>query len=61
LEIEQVFVIMTDTGGWCIKHRPDDYKTGKTYGERPPLQLSASLTPAIDDFCFGGDHVYVLW
>jgi hypothetical protein len=35
---------------WCIKHTPDDYKTGKTYGERPPLQLPTSLTNDIDDF-----------
>jgi len=49
LELNRSFV-MDDTGCWCIRHRPDDYKTGKTYGERPPLQLSASLTPAIDDF-----------
>jgi integrase len=49
LELNRSFV-KDDTGCWCIKHRPDDYKTGKTYGERPPLQLGASLTPAIDDF-----------
>ena len=35
---------------WVIKHGPDDYKTGKTYGDRPPLMLSAELAPAIDDF-----------
>ena len=27
-----------------------DYKTGKAYGERPPLQLAESLTPEVDDF-----------
>lgn len=35
---------------WMIKHSSDDYKTGGTYGERPPLPLLPSLTPAIDDF-----------
>lgn len=35
---------------WVIKHSADDYKTGATYGERPPLPLRASLTPEIDDF-----------
>jgi hypothetical protein len=35
---------------WVIRHSADDYKTGKTYGERPPLPLLPSLTPAIDDF-----------
>lgn len=49
LELNRSFV-EDGTGCWCIKHRPDDYKTGKTYGERPPLQMSASLTPAIDNF-----------
>ena len=35
---------------WVIRHSADDYKTGATYGERPPLQLLPSLTPSIDDF-----------
>jgi len=35
---------------WVIKHTADDYKTGGAYGERPPLPLHPSLTPAIDDF-----------
>ena len=35
---------------WCIKHRPEDYKTGKKYGERPLLPLSPDLTPYINDF-----------
>ena len=39
-----------DGAVWVIKHTADDYKTGATYGERPPLPLRASLTPDIDDF-----------
>jgi len=35
---------------WYIKHGPDDYKTGKTYGNRPPLMLPPVLTEAIDEF-----------
>ena len=35
---------------WFIKHTANDYKTGSTYGERPPLPLSSALTPFIDDF-----------
>lgn len=35
---------------WIIKHTADDYKTGATYGERPSLPLTASLTLEIDDF-----------
>jgi hypothetical protein len=35
---------------WIIKHTADDYKTGATYGERPSLPLTVSLTHEIDDF-----------
>ncbi len=35
---------------WIIKHTADDYKTGVTYGERPSLPLTVSLTDEIDDF-----------
>lgn len=48
LEVGRSFVKEQDL--WVIKHGPDDYKTGKTYGDRPPLMLSAELVPAIDDF-----------
>ena len=48
LELGRSFIRQDET--WCIRHQPDDYKTGKTYGERPPLHLSHTLTPAMDDF-----------
>jgi len=35
---------------WIIKHGPQDYKTGGTYGDRPPLVIAPELTDAIDDF-----------
>ena len=35
---------------WVIQHSADDYKTGKAYGERPPLQLPSSLTKDIDEY-----------
>jgi hypothetical protein len=50
LEIGRSFVKDAKLNQWCIKHSPNDYKTGKKYGERPPLHLSASLTVAIDHF-----------
>jgi integrase len=60
LEIGRTFVRdetseLTSQGGedhacWAIKHGPDDYKTGKSYGERPAIHLARELTPAIDDF-----------
>jgi integrase len=50
LELKRSFVRDVQNGVWTIKHGPDDYKTGKTYGDRPPLVLSPELVPAIDDF-----------
>lgn len=35
---------------YVIRHKPDDYKTGKAYGERAPLYISRSLTCALDEF-----------
>lgn len=50
LEIDKSFIRDAKTNCWTIKHGPDDYKTGKTYGDRPPLVLTQDLTAAIDDF-----------
>ena len=32
------------TDHWMIKHGPEDYKTGKSYGDRPPLVISQDMT-----------------
>lgn len=48
LQVGKSFVKEQDR--WVIKHGPDDYKTGRTYGDRPPLMISAELVPGIDDF-----------
>lgn len=50
LEIGRTLIKDASTGFWTIKHGPEDYKTGKHYGERPAIQLAQDLTPAIDDF-----------
>lgn len=50
LELGKSFIKDTKQNLWTIKHSPDDYKTGKTYGDRPSLSLSPELVPAIDDF-----------
>lgn len=50
LEIGRSFVKDVQNNQWCIKHAPEDYKTGKTYGERPPLHLPVALTSEIDEF-----------
>jgi hypothetical protein len=53
LELEKNFFRVENNAGesiWIIKHTADDYKTGSTYGERPPLPLTAALTLDIDNF-----------
>lgn len=52
LELDRSFVRVGSYGdaAYAIKHTSEDYKTGKSYGERPALLLSPSLTPEIDDF-----------
>jgi hypothetical protein len=50
LEIDRTFVKDEELSCWTIKHGPDDYKTGKSYGERPAMHLTQDMTPAIDDF-----------
>lgn len=32
---------------YVIKHGPDDYKTGKSYGDRPPLVIPEVLSPFV--------------
>lgn len=50
LEIGRSFHKNEATGCWCIKHAPEDYKTGKAYGERPLLYLTEPMTQWVDDF-----------
>ncbi|KAI7842588.1 hypothetical protein COHA_003692 [Chlorella ohadii] len=37
-------------GRWVIRHGPQDYKTGRAYGERPPLTLSPHIYPELEAF-----------
>ena len=37
-------------GSWVVKHGPDDYKTGKAYGDRPAMPLGKELSDDIDNF-----------
>jgi hypothetical protein len=65
LEIGRTFLCVD--GQYLIQHGPEDYKTGKVYGERPPLMISKELTPAVDDFIHNwrealnptGPHLFV--
>ena len=33
-----------------IKHAPEHYKTGKAYGERPPLVIAAHVYPELEGY-----------
>lgn len=35
---------------WVIRHGPDDYKTGKDYGVRPPMVIHSRFYPALEAF-----------
>eukprot|EP01097_Dermamoeba_algensis_P005863 TRINITY_DN3696_c0_g1_i1.p1 TRINITY_DN3696_c0_g1~~TRINITY_DN3696_c0_g1_i1.p1 ORF type:complete len:601 (-),score=105.46 TRINITY_DN3696_c0_g1_i1:640-2442(-) len=35
---------------WWIKHGPEDYKTGGTYGDRPPILIHPSLNQHLENF-----------
>lgn len=50
LEIGRTFLRNDETNTWLVKHGHEDYKTGNTYGDRPPLGLSPALTTSIDDY-----------
>jgi len=50
LEVGRTFLRNDETNTWAVKHGFQDYKTGNTYGDRPPLGLSPALTSSIDDY-----------
>ena len=37
-------------GRWVIRHGPGDYKTGRSYGERPPLIIAPRIYPELEAF-----------
>ncbi len=37
---------------WVIKHTEHDYKTGKAYGARPPLVISAHIYRDLEEYLF---------
>ena len=50
LEIGRTFVRQDEENQWSIVHGAGDYKTGKSYGDRPPLPITAQLTAPVDEF-----------
>jgi hypothetical protein len=43
-------LLQQDDGNWVIKHAAADYKTGKKYGDRPPLLIAPSIYPELEAF-----------
>ena len=35
-------------GRWAIRHGSKDYKTGRAYGERPPLVIAPHIYPELE-------------
>jgi len=49
-ELELGRTLFKDDGKFIIRHSPDDYKTGKSYGERAPLFIAESIYPELEDY-----------
>ncbi len=39
-----------ERGRWVIRHGPSHYKTGKAYGERPPMVLAPHIYPELEAY-----------
>ena len=39
-----------EQGRWVIRHGPGHYKTGKAYGERPPMVIAPHIYPELEAF-----------
>lgn len=49
-ELEVGRTLVSEDGRWVIRHGPGDYKTGRSYGERPPLVLNSRIYPELEAF-----------
>lgn len=49
-ELKMNRTLFKEDDSYVIRHRPEDYKTGKSYGERAPLFISKSINPELDAF-----------
>jgi hypothetical protein len=51
LEVGRTLLKQED-GSWVIKHTAGDYKTGKQYGDRPPLLIAPFIYPELEAFIY---------
>ncbi|GAB4819278.1 hypothetical protein N2152v2_006324 [Parachlorella kessleri] len=49
-ELEVGRSLVQEKGRWLIRHGPADYKTGRAYGERPPLVIAPHIYPELEAF-----------
>eukprot|EP00656_Telonema_subtile_P013590 TRINITY_DN16903_c0_g1_i1.p1 TRINITY_DN16903_c0_g1~~TRINITY_DN16903_c0_g1_i1.p1 ORF type:complete len:190 (-),score=31.99 TRINITY_DN16903_c0_g1_i1:73-642(-) len=50
LDLDRTFLFDETLGCWMIRHTAEDYKTGKAYGERPPMVLPSELTSCVNQW-----------
>lgn len=49
-ELQVGQTLFNEQGRWVIRHGPSHYKTGKAYGERPPMVLAPHIYPELEAF-----------
>jgi hypothetical protein len=49
-ELEIGRTLVKEGDRWVIRHQAGDYKTGRAYGERPPLVLAPALYPELEAY-----------
>ncbi|CAL5226027.1 g8835 [Coccomyxa viridis] len=49
-ELEVGKTLFKEGERWVIKHQADDYKTGRAYGQRPPMVIAPHIYPELEAF-----------
>ncbi|KAK3264030.1 hypothetical protein CYMTET_27204 [Cymbomonas tetramitiformis] len=49
-ELQLGKTLQREGDNYVIVHGPEDYKTGKVYGDRPPLVIASQFTPVLEEF-----------
>lgn len=46
-ELELGRTLFKEGDKWVIRHQASDYKTGRSYGERPPMVIAPHVYPEV--------------